>query len=157
MGYELTGISLRLTCFRLHPWLVQTLAKWSAKIQAVAPSVLLPSTRNNFSKNPQSIKSATQLVDEALFDQPRLLAKTRSLRGNVKADNGDGTEENPEVFNDTDFYQQMLRDVIESRGEGAGAAEDWVTLQREKKAKKKVDTKASKGRKLRYGLFLNIG
>lgn len=67
----------------------------------------------------------------------------------MKTDNEDGTEENTEVFNDTDFYQQMLRDVIESRGDGVDAAEDWMVLQREKKAKKKVDTKASKGRKLR--------
>ncbi len=143
----------RLICFSLHPWLVQTLAKWSAKIQAVAPSVLLPSTRNAFSKNPQPIKPATQLVDEALLDHPRLLAKTRILRGKLKAENLDGKEEDPEVFDDTDFYQQMLRDVIESRGDGTSAAEDWIALQREKKAKKKVDTKASKGRKLRHVLF----
>ncbi|EKM81940.1 hypothetical protein AGABI1DRAFT_70492 [Agaricus bisporus var. burnettii JB137-S8] len=132
----------------LHPWLVQTLAKWSTKIQAVAPSVLLPSNRNAFSKNSNQVKSAVQLVDEVLLDHSRLVNKTRVVRGKVKA--ADEKEEDPEVFDDTDFYQQLLRDVIESRGEGAGGADDWMALQREKKAKKKVDTKASKGRKLRY-------
>lgn len=94
------------------------------------------------------MKSAVQLVDEVLLDHSRLVSKTRVVRGKVKA--ADEKEEDPEVFDDTDFYQQLLRDVIESRGEGAGGADDWMALQREKKAKKKVDTKASKGRKLRY-------
>lgn len=134
----------------VHPWLVQTLGKWSAKIQAVAPSVLLPSNRNAFSKNTQNITSAPQLVDEALLDHPRLLAKTRIPRGKAKNEPANGKEEDSEVFDDTDFYQQLLRDVIESRGEGADGADDWMALQREKKAKKKVDTKASKGRKIRY-------
>lgn len=120
----------------------------------MAPSVLLPSNRNAFSKNSQQVKSAVQLVDEALLDHPRLLAKTRILRGKAKNETSDGKEEDPEVFDDTDFYQQMLRDVIESRGDGAGGADDWMVLQREKKAKKKVDTKASKGRKLRYVVLI---
>ncbi|KAL9713773.1 rRNA-processing protein bfr2 [Leucoagaricus gongylophorus] len=134
----------------VHPWLVQTLGKWSAKIQAVAPSVLLPSNRNAFSKKSQNIKSAVYMVDEALSDYPRLLRKTRTARGKVKSEVDDGKEEDIEVFDDTDFYQQLLRNVIESRGDGASGMDDWMALQREKKAKKKADTKASKGRKLRY-------
>lgn len=58
--------------------------------------------------------------------------------------------EDAEMFDDTDFYQQLLRDVIDSRGDnGGGTTNDWMILQKQKKAKKKVDTKASKGRKLR--------
>jgi protein AATF/BFR2 len=56
-----------------------------------------------------------------------------------------------EIFDDTDFYQQLLRDVIDARGNGVGGADDWMVIQKQKKAKKKkVDTKASKGRKLRW-------
>jgi hypothetical protein len=89
------------------------------------------------------------MVDEALLDHPRLLARTRIACGKAKGKAEDGKED-CEVFDDADFYQQLLRDVIESRGDGAGGADDWMVLQREKRAKKKVDTKASKGRKLRY-------
>ena len=54
------------------------------------------------------------------------------------------------MFYDTDFYQQLLRSVIDAReGAGTGAA-DWMALQKQKKARKAVDTKASKGRKLRW-------
>jgi protein AATF/BFR2 len=109
-----------------------------------------------------------QLVDETLrgADYDKLLARTRVHRGkgvrvgkNVVADGADEEPEDAdvdvEIFDDTDFYQQLLRDVIDSRanGSGVGGADDWMVIQKQKKAKKKVDTKASKGRKLRWDLF----
>ncbi|KAG5652042.1 hypothetical protein H0H81_006492 [Sphagnurus paluster] len=138
-----------------HPHLVRTLAKWSSKIQAVAPSVLLPSNRNAFSRGAQPTKTVLQLIDEALADNTKLLARTQVRRGKgprigVSEPLEDGSpEEDPNIFDDTDFYQQLLRDIIDSRGNAAGG-DDWMVAQKQKKAKKKVDTKASKGRKLRY-------
>ncbi|KAJ7636059.1 apoptosis antagonizing transcription factor-domain-containing protein [Mycena polygramma] len=141
-----------------HPHLVQTLSKWSSKIQAVAPSALLPSNRNAFSsRNSQNLKSAVQLIDETLVDHRKLLSRTQLRRGEGgrlgerAADVEEGEEESRvdvDVFDDADFYQQLLRDIIDSRGKGP--ADDWMRVQKQKKAKKKVDTKASKGRKLRY-------
>lgn len=145
--------SLQHAC---HPHLIQTLNKWSSKIQAVAPSVLLPSNRNAFSKSSQHSKSAAQLIDETLADHSKVLARTRVYRGKnerlrfeVTTEAEQGENEDPTIFDDTDFYQQLLRDVIDSRS-GSGGGDDWVTVQKQQKAKKKVDTKASKGRKLRY-------
>jgi len=139
----------------LHPYLTQTLSKWSSKIQAVAPSVLLPSSRGTFLKGNQSLKSVVQTIDETLSDHGKLLARTQVTRvkkARIGASEGESAEEgdilDPEIFDDTDFYQKMLRDIIDARGSG-GKAEDWILLQKQKKAKKKVDTKASKGRKLR--------
>jgi hypothetical protein len=147
--------SYMLILFSYHPHLVQTLKKWSAKIQAVAPSALLPSNRNVFSKNNNNLKSAVQLVDDTMVDYEKLLARTRVWRGKGSRIGAEPTpvdqEPKPdlEIFDDTDFYQQLLRDVIDSQSGKGG--EDWVAIQKQKKAKKKVDTKASKGRKLRYG------
>ena len=137
-----------------HPHLVQTLNKWSSKIQAVAPSALLPSNRNAFSTTTQHIKSAPQLIDETLADHGKVLARTRIYRGKggrlgASTTDEDETGENVEVFDDTDFYHQLLRDIIDARGNGTSGNDDWMAVQKEKKAKKKVDTKASKGRKLR--------
>ncbi|KAF9258902.1 TRAUB-domain-containing protein [Marasmius fiardii PR-910] len=133
-----------------HPHLVQTLNKWSSKIQAVAPSVLLPANRNAFSKDHNQIKSAVQLVDENLSDHAKLLSRTHLWRGKgTRLVTPATTEEkHDDLFDDTDFYQQLLRDVIDARN-GTGT-NDWMLVQKERKAKKKVDTKASKGRKLRY-------
>ena len=139
-----------------HPHLVQTLNKWSSKIQAVAPSVLLPSNRNAFSKTTQHIKSAPQLIDETLADHNKVLLRTRIYRGkesrlgvSATDEDGAGEKEDAEVFDDTDFYHQLLRDIIDARGNGTGGNDDWMAMQKDKKAKKRVDTKASKGRKLR--------
>lgn len=145
-----------------HPHLIQTMNKWSSKIQAVAPSVLLPSNRNAFSKSSQALKSASQLIDETLVDHDKVLQRTRMYRGKgsrIGADKdcrGDeqGVQGDLEVFDDTDFYHQLLRDVIDTRGNGGN--EDWMEVQKQKKAKKHVDTKASKGRKLRYEVHEKI-
>jgi protein AATF/BFR2 len=137
-----------------HPHLVETLSKWSSKIQAVTPSILLPSNRNAFlAKSSQQLKSVVQLIDETLLDKDKLLARTHGRRGNsVPSDDALDAAEDKEIFDDTDFYQQLLRDIIDARGTRTGG-DDWMTVQRQKKAKKKVDTKASKGRKLRQVLF----
>ena len=60
-----------------------------------------------------------------------------------------GSDED-EVFDDTDFYQQLLRDVIETKG-GSG---QLMASQTRKKTKKNVDTRASKGRKLRFVVLI---
>ncbi|KAI0272673.1 apoptosis-antagonizing transcription factor [Gloeopeniophorella convolvens] len=153
-----------------HVHLTHTLAKWSAKVAAVAPSALLPASRKKFSQagNPAGgVKSVGAQVEELLQNEwPALLARTRLKRGKdarvtlahgsgvPNADGsgeGAGDQEDVEAFDDTDFYQQLLRDVIDAKGGGgAGRDEDWMASQRQKKAKKTVDTKASKGRKLRY-------
>jgi len=144
-----------------HPYLIQTLSKWSSKIQAVAPSVLLPSNRGAFLKGSQSVKSVVQLIDENLSEQEKLLSRTRVARvrkprigAEPSETKGEDGEDQPdvEIFDDTDFYQKLLRDIIDSRGDG-NKNEDWMVLQKQKKAKKKVDTKASKGRKIRFVLI----
>lgn len=76
----------------------------------------------------------------------------------LEEEGGAGTkghvEEDEEAYDDADFYQLLLRDLIES----AASTEDATELQaqlraarrRAGKAGKTVDTKASKGRKLRF-------
>ncbi|KAJ1819339.1 rRNA-processing protein bfr2 [Coemansia sp. RSA 2599] len=61
-----------------------------------------------------------------------------------------------EIFDDTDFYQQLLRELIESRmvdsnDPTATLGTRWAAVKQQTRAKKRnVDTKASKGRKIRY-------
>lgn len=135
-----------------HQHTLQVLSKWSSKIQAVAPSVLLPSNRNAFSKNSDNSKTVVQLIDENLADTNKMLARTRIWRGKAERlgrvlENEGEQEHDSEIFDDTDLYQQLLRDVIDAEKNGA---DDWLVVQKQKKSKKKVDTKASKGRKIRY-------
>lgn len=100
-----------------------------------------------------------EVIDALLTsDSEKLLARTRAHRGAATEyealdDENPGNAVNPAIFDDTDFYQQLLRDVIESRGvDGDGGEQEWVRRQKARKARKKktVDTRATKGRKLRY-------
>jgi len=134
---------------------VHTLSKWSNKIQSVTPSVLLPSNRNAFTRASRNeLKNAVQLISESFSDQTswaKMVDRTRVYRGKgerIRSNISQASEHDPEVFDDTDFYQQLLRDVIDARNEGSGT-QDWIQAQKERKKKKVVDTKASKGRKIR--------
>lgn len=156
-----------------HAHLVHTLAKWSAKVQAVAPSVLL-GNRTAFNKDDKSKADVVSMVNEIFrTDGSKLLNRTRIRRSKSKRlgpidvqdrrsdahDGEDDEREDPEVFDDLDFYQQLLRDVIRARGgDGQGGEQDWIAQQKERKAKRKlkVDTKASKGRKLRYEVHAKL-
>jgi len=60
----------------------------------------------------------------------------------------DGEAREEELFDDVDFYEQLLKEFLES-GNDAGAA-GAATLTKAVKRRKVVDRKASKGRKLRY-------
>lgn len=142
---------------------------------AIAPSALLPSTRTKFSRNTADrVKSAVQLIDEGLLERDKLVSRTKVWRGkeprllNTKADHllaGSNDSKNNEeihspvdnidIFDDTDFYQSLLRDVIDARSGNAslsldGLTTDWRTSQKHRNMHKTVDTRASKGRKLRY-------
>jgi protein AATF/BFR2 len=143
--------------FSVHPYLLQTLSKWSAKIQAVAPSTLFSSNRGAFLRGNQQLKSTVQLIDENLGDKTKLLERTQVIRSKkprigLPLPEPEGEMLDSEIFDDTDFYQKMLRDIIDSRGSGL-KNEDWQLLQKRKKSKKNVETKASKGRKLRSVLL----
>ncbi|CAE7212503.1 unnamed protein product [Rhizoctonia solani] len=135
-----------------HPACVRNLQKWSNKIAAVTPASL--SARSDKSFRGGTTRSTVELVEDALGESgAKAIGRTRLRRsaggriGTQVSPEADGAEGDAEVFDDLDFYQALLRDVIDSR---TGAEADWMARQRTKKAKKVVDTKASKGRKLRY-------
>lgn len=136
----------------------------------MAPSALLAANRNAFSKtlNNSRLKSAVELISEMMepTNAVKLLERTRTYRGKgsrvrlgnalVEEDSQMSPESNSSqevnIFDDTDFYQQLLRDIIDARGGrgvAAGEVRDWLIAQKQRKSKKSIDTRASKGRKLR--------
>lgn len=66
-----------------------------------------------------------------------------------------------EIFDDQDFYNQLVRELIDRRSSNVA---DPIELARKSielnqlraKNKKKVDTKASKGRKIRYNVHKSM-
>ncbi|XP_075417569.1 protein AATF [Tenrec ecaudatus] len=68
-----------------------------------------------------------------------------------------------EIFDDDDFYHQLLRDLIERKtssldpNDQVAMGRQWLAIQKlRSKIHKKVDRKASKGRKLRYHVLSKL-
>lgn len=121
-------------------------------------------------------------IEQVLMDKDRLIKRTQTKRSEYKvlgkreglltAENATAEGEEPEtqlksnahlkdldedIFDDDDFYHQLLRELIERKTSAAdpndqvAMGRQWLAIQKlRSKIKKKVDTKASKGRKVRY-------
>ncbi|KAG8451333.1 hypothetical protein GDO86_003517 [Hymenochirus boettgeri] len=128
-------------------------------------------------------RSILMQVEQIMMDKERLLSRTQTKRSfyrvlgkpfdsptvpeTVPSDTMDFQEEvksnshlkdlDEEIFDDDDFYHQLLREVIERKtssldpNDQVAMGRQWLAIQKlRSKIKKKVDTKASKGRKVRY-------
>ncbi|KAF8365606.1 hypothetical protein PRIPAC_83435 [Pristionchus pacificus] len=99
-----------------------------------------------------------QQIDKILSDKRRLIARTQSKRSDHERIGGvvESTHDT-EIFDDDDFYQVLLRDLIERKqavdtNDPIAMSRQWLEIEklRQKRKKRNVDTRASKGRKLRY-------
>ena len=122
-------------------------------------------------------QGCTQQINRILSDMDRLVRRTQTKRSlydvvgkpdinqtvDTPTDEPDDDhsspiecEADPEIFDDDDFYHQMLRELIESKTttdstDPKALSGKWIEIQRlRNKMKRRVDTKASKGRKIRY-------
>lgn len=86
----------------------------------------------------------TELIRNALKDRDRLIKRTRLDRSTHKDDIFD-----PETFNDDDFYHILLKEIISKED-----SKRWIEIQRLRgKTKRKADTKATKGRKIKKDIM----
>jgi protein AATF/BFR2 len=130
------------------------LEKWSRKIQSSSGAAALQN-----SKFRSLHQTAAVQVNSVLADMDRLVKRTRTNRSNYRPlgqtednNNAVDAEENEHIFDDTDFYRLQLKDLVDRRMADSTntdvAGVKWAVSKA--KVKKNVDTKASKGRKLRY-------
>lgn len=96
----------------------------------------------------------TPIVDalqQHLTNSDHLLRKAHTPRSCAPLQVSRKLNEDPAIYDDADFYGLMLKELLESKSSDTPTASiiDFDP-RREAKTKKHVDTKASKGRKLRY-------
>ncbi|XP_051891374.1 protein AATF isoform X1 [Pristis pectinata] len=122
-------------------------------------------------------------IEQIMMDKERLLRRTQTKRslysilGKVEKDSQQIPESVPgemeivpqgksnahlkdideEIFDDDDFYHQLLRELIERKtsavdpNDQVAMGRQWLAIQKlRSKIKRKVDTRASKGRKIRF-------
>lgn len=129
-------------------------------------------------------------VEQIMMDKERLLRRTQTKRslyrilGKSQQDSAPEPERIPdermevqteeksnsqlkdldeEIFDDDDFYHQLLRELIERKttsldpNDQVAMGRQWLAIQKlRSKIKKKIDTKASKGRKVRYDVHSKL-
>nr|XP_056721015.1 protein AATF [Euleptes europaea] len=128
-------------------------------------------------------RSILTQIDHILMDKERLLRRTQTKRSVYRVLGKPSQELEPlpealpghmealpvaeanthlkdldeEIFDDDDFYHQLLRELIERKtssldpNDQVAMGRQWLAIQKlRSKIRKKVDRKASKGRKIRY-------
>lgn len=135
-------------------------------------------TRLNVAKKNTQINSVIQHINFILEDKQKLVKRTQlkkseyDILGKVKKD--EPSQEAPEeqsskspeeydteIFDDDDFYHQLLRELIEFKSAGITdpiqMSRQWIQLQNlRSKMKRKIDTRATKGRKIRYAVHSKL-
>lgn len=136
-----------------------TIQKWNEKTRLASAANLKNAPTNTI----------LQQISYILSDRDKLIHRTQFKRseydivGYVKPEiNNDTTKSRKdddeyisEIFDDTDFYHQLLRELIECKSadisDPVQLSRQWIALQQMRsKMKRKVDTKATKGRRIKY-------
>lgn len=119
-----------------------------------------------------SNQPATHQIEFALANKDKLVKKTQLKRSEydiigksvVGQDDSDGRrlqEYDEEIYDDDDFYHQLLKELIEFKStdiqDPLKLSQQWAQLQNMRsKMKRKIDTRATKGRRLRYGVIKKL-
>lgn len=151
---------------KFRPFEAEVIEKWSEKAQI---------SSGKFAN--KSLKAINQgilsQVNQLLENKDRLLKRTQLNRsknrilGKRQRDEEDGQiepkkakssmsgqeEYDEELYDDTDFYQELLKDLIDTTktSDPIALGKKWLELKEtQTKKRKDVDRRASKGRKIRY-------
>lgn len=111
-----------------------------------------------------STNSVLNQIEHNLLNKDKLIKKTQlkrlqdnSERSGISGEDNLESEYDGETFDDSDFYHQLLRELIEVKSadvtDPLQLGQQWIQLQSlRNKTKRKIDTKATKGRKIRYAV-----
>ncbi|XP_030555245.1 protein Aatf [Drosophila novamexicana] len=136
----------------------EVLLKWDDRTKLLTPGAGVK--RKTLQEDYDIIKK----IDSALANREALVEKSQILKNNQQqpqpnaVEDADATangQRQRHIYDDSDFYHQQLRELIEYKASSTSSMSDiakqFVELQKlRQKMKRKVDTRASKGRKLRY-------
>lgn len=114
-----------------------------------------------------SSQTTLKQIEFAMSDMSKLRKRTQLKRSDYNVvgkslpnEDNEGRriqEYDVEIYDDDDFYHQLLRDLIEYKSsdltDPIQLSKQWIQLQNmRKKMKRKIDTRATKGRRVRYNV-----
>jgi protein AATF/BFR2 len=115
------------------------------------------------SRNPAMNLSIINKIDNALLGKNEMIRKTQIYRGDfelfspIEKDPQEDVIILPEMFDDSEFYHQLLRELIEFKSNigdnHSEITQKFIELQKVRnKMKRKIEKRASKGRMIRYNV-----
>lgn len=130
-----------------------TLEFWSNKIKGAQAAPLTGQV-----KGKSASLTITQVLEDQLSNSEHLIKRTRTPRSCAPLQLEAKILEDENIYDDADFYQQLLEELVDQRmvdssSTTATGVDDTVTswtAVKEAKTRKNVDTKASKGRKMKF-------
>ncbi|KAL4980890.1 apoptosis antagonizing transcription factor-domain-containing protein [Aspergillus desertorum] len=141
------------------------LDKWSLKVRGSATATTLANSKTKLLGSSAAQQTITAVLDAHVASET---ADSRSSKRVKSTQESTSQPKEAEIYDDTIFYQSLLRDLVSQRlsstdaitngldtlhilpsRNGAGAIHP-VTGMRKDKVKRDVDTRASKGRKMRF-------
>ncbi|KAK8085311.1 hypothetical protein PG997_006582 [Apiospora hydei] len=134
------------------------LENWDEKVKkACMDPAAQQGFRNKQSKGQQNLTTWLEQKMQDPEGTERLVKRTRTPRSCAPAQVAKKVTEDPAIYDDADFYQLLLKELVDQRTADASAATGQTATLRyaavkEAKTKKQVDTKASKGRKMRFNV-----
>ncbi|KAL8920637.1 MAG: hypothetical protein Q9208_006119 [Pyrenodesmia sp. 3 TL-2023] len=140
-----------------RPHRTATLNKWSAK--TAPPSALSQTSKFSAPKPQQPLPAVLEQQLQSLTTMAKLIAKTQIPRQVIanEADTTNTATDSPLTYDDRPFYTLLLRDLVSSAHSSSTINPHLATTAtipipgiKDRARKKQVDTKASKGRKIRY-------
>ncbi|KAM0322283.1 hypothetical protein ACHAQA_009572 [Verticillium albo-atrum] len=131
----------------------KVLDNWSSKTRNATVEV----KARNLVASQQTLVAS---LEDQLVNSDRLLKRARTPRSCAPLQVAAKVNEDASVYDDADFYQLLLKELVEQRTSdetaaqasgGALATVRWAAM-KEARTKKHVDRRASKGRKMRFNI-----
>ncbi|CAK7264421.1 rRNA-processing protein bfr2 [Sporothrix epigloea] len=139
----------------------KVLDRWSARVQR--PSTSSAAGASRLFNGATASTTLTAVLDGQLATAERLVRRTRTPRSCAPVQAAKSIEEDPEIYDDADFYQLLLKELVDQRTvDGTAPGSEAPTVRwaasaaQDAKTRKSVDRKASKGRKMRYNVHAKL-
>ncbi|XP_006644245.1 protein AATF [Oryza brachyantha] len=146
----------RITSFRNNE-----IDKWQRKTQVTTGAAALKGKLHAFNQNISDQVTSYMRDPSRMIKRMYLRKSTLGVYGEEVGELGNNNEErntegDPELIDDSEFYQQLLKEFLESCDVGASESAFYALKKQQHKKRKLVDRRASKSRKIRYHVHEKI-
>ncbi|XP_031395136.1 protein AATF isoform X2 [Punica granatum] len=147
---------------RIAPFRDKSVDKWQRKTQVTTGVAAMKNKLHAFNQNISEQVSNYMRDPSRMLKQMQQRRSTIGLFGAVPVDvdntNGEGgnVDGDPELLDDSEFYQQSLKEFFETIDIASPEAAFYAVKRSQNKKRKIVDRRASKSRKIRYNVHEKI-